>query len=277
MGNQLGCNTLLPFGRLANVAQQFGVEAQKESLRIIRDTGFDACEFSHYECLALDECRVLHEHCRHLGLQSWSAHSWVPVPGDAAEATAKLPAQLSSLDGASALGARVMVVHAPRGTCDLADAGQRCARRDALGMTLNELSTEAVKRGLTVAIENCGDREDLEFLVATVAELDLAGIGFNIDTGHAVIHGMTPAEAIQLMGGRLCTTHLQDNFGRRDDHLPPGEGGIDWPETLAALKRVGYCGTLMVEISDCPPGRDPAAAEDTRTAYRNLSRFAAAV
>jgi sugar phosphate isomerase/epimerase len=113
-------------------------------------------------------------------------------------------------------------------------------------------------------------------LVEAVQSLGLPGVGFNIDTGHAVLHGMTPADAIRLMGPLLLTTHLQDNLGKQDDHLPPGRGGIDWPGTLAALREVKYKGMLMVEISDCPPGREPDAAADTRAAFENLSRFARA-
>ena len=93
------------------------------------------------------------------------------------------------------------------------------------------------------------------------------------DLDHAQIRGMQPAEAIRLMGKRLLTTHLQDNFGKNDDHLPPGCGTIDWPATIGALREVNYQGTLMVEISDCPGGREPDAVADTRKAFENLSRF----
>ena len=111
-------------------------------------------------------------------------------------------------------------------------------------------------------------------LVEAVQSLGIPGIGFNLDTGHAALHGMTPAEAIGIMGALLRTTHLQDNHGKQDDHLPPGCGTVDWPATLKALHEAKYQGTLMVEISDCPPGREPDAVAETREAFENLTRFA---
>ena len=144
--------------------------------------------------------------------------------------------------------------------------GEAAGRREALARTLGNLAPAAAKAGITLAIENCAPRADLEFLVATVDALALPAVGFNIDTGHAALHGMTPAEAIRLMGHRLATTHMQDNFGQRDDHLPPGKGTIDWTATRDALLEVGYKGMFMVEISDCPPGREPLPKEDTQAA-----------
>ena len=42
--------------------------------------------------------------------------------------------------------------------------------------------------------------------------------------------------------------HVSDNRGRRDDHLPVGEGYIDFPAVAAALNKIGYQGGLTLEI-----------------------------
>ena len=47
----------------------------------------------------------------------------------------------------------------------------------------------------------------------------------------------------------------------------------EWPGVINVLAEVGYAGTYMVEISDCPPEREPKAAKDIQTSYDNLSRF----
>ena len=44
------------------------------------------------------------------------------------------------------------------------------------------------------------------------------------------------------------TTHVHDNRGRTDDHLVPFDGTIDWPAALTAVQKVGYDGTLLLEI-----------------------------
>ena len=36
-------------------------------------------------------------------------------------------------------------------------------------------------------------------------------------------------DAIETLSGLLVATHVHDNHGRRDEHLAPFEGTIDWP------------------------------------------------
>lgn len=263
-----GCNTLYPWGRLPATGNVFDLAAHLQALRTIREAGLDGCEFSHYQHLPAADQEKLRETCTCMGLTPWSAHAWQPLPADPTQVETALPALRSGIEGAARLGVSVLVVHA---------AG--CApeayprRAEALARTLSAMSAEAQAAGITVAVENCAPRADLEFLATTLAHLDLPAVGFNIDTGHAVLHGMRPEEAIRIMGGRLATTHLQDNFGQRDDHLPPGRGSIAWEPVRDALVEVRYGGMLMVEISDCPPGREPLAAEDTRAAAAFLRQL----
>ncbi|OGV74243.1 MAG: hypothetical protein A3K19_14175 [Lentisphaerae bacterium RIFOXYB12_FULL_65_16] len=273
MKNKLGCNTLYPHGRLTDSKAQFTLEAQKLALKIIRDAGFDGCEFSHYEWLDLKQCEALRAECGRLGLTPWSAHSWVALPDNPATVAERSAQLAQNLEGASALGASVMVVHPPSYPKDVTAVAQRTAWNQAIESALRGLAPALAAVKISMAIENCGPRAELEAVADLLARLNLPGIGFNIDTGHAQIRGMQPAEAIRLMGKRLLTTHLQDNFGKNDDHLPPGCGTIDWPATIGALREVNYQGTLMVEISDCPGGREPDAVADTRKAFENLSRF----
>jgi sugar phosphate isomerase/epimerase len=42
---------------------------------------------------------------------------------------------------------------------------------------------------------------------------------------------------------------VHDNRGRTDDHLIPFDGTIDWPGALTAIQKVGYEGTLILEIA----------------------------
>ena len=261
MGYQVGCNTLYPHGRLPQAAEAFDLGSHRQALGIIRDAGLNGCEFSHFQHLNAAEQEKLRELCACMGLTPWSAHSWVPLPAAPDQVAAAWPGLLSSLDGAARLGVQVMVLHAAgaRPTHDK-------ARAEAIKRSLSDLAPRAVRAGITLAIENCADRTDLKFLIETVDALGLPGVGFNVDTGHAVLRGMAPEETIRLMGARLVTTHLQDNHGERDDHLPPGRGTIAWPAVRDALLEVGYNGMLMVEISDCPPGREPDAVADTRAA-----------
>ncbi|MBN2448741.1 MAG: sugar phosphate isomerase/epimerase [Lentisphaeria bacterium] len=268
MTHRFGCNTLYPGGRLPALEETFDLPALRQALLTIRDAGFDGCEFSHYQHLIAPEQERLREMCSCMGLQPWSAHSWVPLPAALGDVPGAVPRLGESLAGAARLGVQVLVLHAAG-----APPSAYPERSEALSRALQALGPAATAAGITLALENCADRRDLDFLAALLERLALPFVGFNVDTGHAVLHGMTPAEVIRVMGPRLVTTHLQDNLGLRDDHLPPGAGSIPWQTVRDALAEVGYGGMLMVEISDRPPGREPDPVGDTRAAASFLRKL----
>ena len=44
--------------------------------------------------------------------------------------------------------------------------------------------------------------------------------------------------------------HVHDNAGGRDDHLPPGNGRIDWEAMLRELVAIGFRGSLILELAE---------------------------
>lgn len=56
-----------------------------------------------------------------------------------------------------------------------------------------------------------------------------------------------------LVGDRLVHVHANDHRGQFDDHLPPGEGIIDWWHVRETLLRVGFDGWIVLELA-CPTG-----------------------
>ena len=85
--------------------------------------------------------------------------------------------------------------------------------------------------------------ENVEAILA-----ELPNLLCHLDTGHCNLYGRKPAEMIRRFADRLHHIHLHDNDGRRDLHLPPGTGNIDWPSVVRALKSVGYDGTITLEV-----------------------------
>lgn len=149
-------------------------------------------------------------------------------------------------DWTHAAGGSCLVVH-PGGLSDPVD---REARRGSLASSLLELDLYVAGSGVTVCVENMPPGvhpgSEMTDLAALVAELDRARVRLAIDTGHAHITG-TPADATRAAGSFLATTHVHDNNGRQDTHLPPGHGSIDWPAWRAALDAIGYSGPVMLE------------------------------
>jgi sugar phosphate isomerase/epimerase len=71
-----------------------------------------------------------------------------------------------------------------------------------------------------------------------------------VDVGHLQCQGETPlAEQIETWGSRLCNVHLEDMCRGVHEHLMFGDGEIEFPPVLAALKRVAYDGGVYVELS----------------------------
>jgi sugar phosphate isomerase/epimerase len=86
-------------------------------------------------------------------------------------------------------------------------------------------------------------------------QLEGVDVGVCLDYGHAHLMGDL-GEAIETLSGHLWTTHVHDNGGRRDDHLVPWAGSIDWDFAMMATQKIGYDGVLMFEVGT-PPGAEP--------------------
>ena len=69
-----------------------------------------------------------------------------------------------------------------------------------------------------------------------------------LDTGHLAL-GRHWDRFLAVADGRLAHVHASDNHGTRDDHLPPGDGGIDWAHIRRTLAAAGFDGWIMLELS----------------------------
>lgn len=96
----------------------------------------------------------------------------------------------------------------------------------------------------------------------------------NVDISHLHLSG-TPAEAISRLKGRIAHVHLSDCDGVKHGDLPPGHGVVNFIPYLAALKDVGFDGTVSIELEYSP---EPDKIEDwVREAYQATDRLMQAV
>lgn len=70
-----------------------------------------------------------------------------------------------------------------------------------------------------------------------------------LDTGHMLIHRISPADAVRTLGDRLEVLHVHENNGHTDQHLPIGFGITDWEDFMKALKEVNYKGVFSLELT----------------------------
>ncbi len=143
-------------------------------------------------------------------------------------------------------GGTCLVVH-PGGLSDPAD---HAPRRAALARGLIELAEHASGRQVRICVENMppgvhpGSR--MAELSELLTELNHPRLALALDTGHAHLTTSPAAETLAA-GSLLLTTHVHDNNGRQDSHLPPGHGTIDWATWGRALDAISYSGPIMLE------------------------------
>jgi sugar phosphate isomerase/epimerase len=121
------------------------------------------------------------------------------------------------------------------------------ASRALLIKTLSEVGDHAAEVGAKVFLEPLNRFED--FVINTLAdaasivdEVGSPGIAVTADTFHMSIEEAHIGESIKQAGARIGHVQLGDS-----NRLEPGAGHYDWPETLDALKSIGYDGWLAME------------------------------
>jgi sugar phosphate isomerase/epimerase len=147
--------------------------------------------------------------------------------------------------------------------------------RDGARRSIDTLRGLAEPLGVRVAVEVIpNELSRAGSLVHFIEEvLEEAEVGICLDFGHAHMDGDL-VDAIETVSEHLITTHVHDNRGRTDDHLVPFEGSIDWPAALTAVQKVGYDGTLLLEIAAHGSAKD--TLQKARKAREKMERLLAA-
>ena len=133
-----------------------------------------------------------------------------------------------------------------------------------LRRTIEEQLPDFVTAQTAIALENLPHSPggmSLSDLVAICEEFNSPALGICLDTGHARLEGLQPAEAVRACGQWLTCLHVHDTFGESDQHLLPFDGDCDWSGFVPALRAVGYNGTLNLEVI-YGPYQDKYASRD---------------
>jgi sugar phosphate isomerase/epimerase len=102
--------------------------------------------------------------------------------------------------------------------------------------------------GVSLLLENIpNDLSTPERLKELIRLLRYEDLGVCFDVGHA--HLMSSVhQAFGVLEGRIRSTHIHDNLRDKDSHLWPGEGTIDWNQTVQALRAAPGAPALLLEI-----------------------------
>ncbi|MEU3485612.1 sugar phosphate isomerase/epimerase family protein [Streptomyces massasporeus] len=121
-----------------------------------------------------------------------------------------------------------------------------------LAETLTPVLDVAASAGIPLAVE-----PEPGHLLATLADFhrlrstlgDPEPLGLTLDIGHCqCLEPLSPADCVRAAAPWLRHVQIEDMRHGVHEHLPFGDGEIDFPPVLAALAATGYRGLTVVEL-----------------------------
>jgi len=120
---------------------------------------------------------------------------------------------------------------------------------EAAMTSVEHLRAFAKPLGVRILLENIpNELATPERLVEFIAAAHFEDVGVCFDVGHANMMGGVAA-AFAILKDHIRSTHIHDNGGDKDAHLWPGEGGINWRETVSLLRTAPHVPPLLLEIN----------------------------
>lgn len=189
---------------------------------------------------------------------------------DNAKRQAAVKEAAAALEIARRVPAHVFVVHLGTPTAQGGENSRAAAFR-----SIEEICALAEPIGIRVALEIIPNPiSDAQSLVTMIErDLEAPNAGICLDFGHAFLMGDV-ADAIETVAEHLITTHVHDNGGKKDDHLVPFAGKINWDVALMTMQKVGYDGTYLMELANTGSPADVLTkAQAARARFEKLLAY----
>lgn len=127
-----------------------------------------------------------------------------------------------------------------------------------------EFVLQARELGTILAVENIFEREP-STIKALLEAIDDPCFRHCFDVGHwNMFTTVTMEEWFQDLGAFIAESHIHDNHGQRDEHLPVGEGAIDFTAFFLLLQRHAPDAVWTIEAH---------STERLERALQNITRF----
>ena len=170
------------------------------------------------------------------------------------------------IDLARGIGAGYLIIH-----CGVYFRQFRARVEECLVRTLKEAASYAERWGVPLLIENMNripqtpagkpwdlsfEQPEISYLGITVEELGeifakvnspMLGFALNVAHSHLLAGGFV--SFLKSFGDKLGNVQISDNNGITDEHLPVGEGTVDFISLVRELKKMGYQGTLSLSVA----------------------------
>lgn len=249
--------------------------------RIVRSAGFDAIEVSRpafYERLTTPETRrAFVDWSRSIGLGLYGFDCWVEVE-PFADFDTTLAEFGRAVEFATALDLGLVISH---DTWAHTNGDRSASDVQATNVRLfRQVADMTVAAGLKLVFEPHPDTLSMDnawcidFCDAVVEGRPSDSVGILFDTCHyGVGQPRTYLQAIERLGSRIQHVHYSDGDCRTYAlHLPVGDGCLDLAGATAALKQIGFRGSLTCDMYNYPLLEDGARrnVEPIRAVEREL-------
>ncbi|MDF2661410.1 MAG: hypothetical protein K0Q94_4201 [Paenibacillus sp.] len=115
----------------------------------------------------------------------------------------------------------------------------------------------AIKHNVGIVFENMLERPTSKRrfcshageLAALVDAYNDPMVGACWDFGHGNFLYNDQRIALRMLDKRLKATHVDDNYGKEDEHMFPFHGSVDWHSVMPVLTEIGYEGDFTYEAT----------------------------
>ena len=246
-----------------------------DCLPLIRENGFSAIEVcsspAHLDFRDSKSVQDAAKQIMELGLEPYSFHApFAPhidiAAADDGQRAASVAEICQAAEAAALLRVHYFVLHPGPEDPAVVGPDEQLPRLQHLIASLNQVASHCKELGITCVLENklphliFGNPSDMLWILDGISA---AEVGFCLDTGHAFFARQISDLVRRVVSGYLRMIHAHDNNGTTDDHLPPGEGKIDWTQLFRNLVRIEFHGALILEM---------AAAKDSNLTMSNARK-----
>ncbi len=255
-----------------------------DCLPLIRESGFSMIEVcSTPEHLNFRDLKSVHaaaDRIKELGMEAYSFHApFAPnidiASSDDAQRATSVTEIFKAAEAAALLHVHYFVLHpGPENPASIAP-GEQLPRMQHVVESLNQVALRCKELGIMCVLENklphllFGNTSDILWILDGI---NTAEVGACLDTGHAFLAGDIHS-LVHKLAGHLRIIHAHDNAGGDDNHLPPGDGKIDWEKFLRDLIEVRFRGAFILEMAgNNDPAVTMANARRGRSYLRDIAR-----
>lgn len=150
-----------------------------------------------------------------------------------------------AIEAAAELGAPVVIAHG--GPFDF-PADELSARVASLQRCCNAVAPMLEQTGVVLALENVMPGPATDLVRSVLPELDPRWFGLCYDSAHDQIDGPRSFGLLAEWSSRLHAVHLSDRVRPFVDHVPPGDGFINWFALAQVLAASSFPGPLLFEV-----------------------------